>query len=86
MKDKPCPRITTGQRVVLSVIPPLIIGDLLRYVWWKTDVHFYTPGQESYSPVHLFDTMWAGPVYGLLVLAYLWWLWGDRSKGHEESS
>ncbi len=83
MKSKPCPRITTGQRVVLSVMPPLIVGDLLLKVWWKTNVHVYG-GQETFSPVLLADTIWAGPVYGLLVLAYLWWLWGDRNKGHEE--
>ena len=43
----------------------------------------YTPiegNDKAWFVSHLYNYSWAFIIFGVLVFAFLWWLWGDTKK------
>lgn len=86
MKTKPWLEMTTGRRVVLSVIVPAISGVSLSRINVRTRTGPLGDLPTGWYVTHVYDHWWAWVAFGLLTLAYLWWLWGSTTNRENDAA
>jgi hypothetical protein len=84
MKRKSWLTLTTGRKVILSIVAPALCAYLLSQIEFITIIERFPNGTKSmWTTKHLYDFTQPRVLFGVLTLVYLWFLWGD-SKGHDD--